>query len=231
MLTFLIGTSCVGKTSLIEALKNNGYATHSCSARVPPKYFGSLEYFRSIGGGVNYDRCATDVDYINGTHSIIFAYFMARFMQIIEIEQSKTSKHNSNERNAIVERSIFDPLIYWYAFLRNAGADLSPNNQVMNQYYTAQDMAINIYTNVINSLNFQVDLIHVPINPSVEYDTLNGIRPPDTIRMYAEEVITSMWPLGSHLIEMEYFKEEYENPPFYSFIVGSIEDYVGTIKR
>lgn len=193
-INLLCGTSCVGKTQLINLLKDeHDFVKYECSAFTAVKEYrpGSL-----ADGKADYARMMINADFAMHMQTGIFTYFKDRYKALIkDLEEGLYAG-----KDIVVERSMFDPLWYTLAYSQCI-TGIRPHTIDWRNWppidWPLYGLAVDILEqhkilmHTLKPLASNVEVYYIPINSNYPYDMLEGVRPPEEVRDNFQNIASS----------------------------------------
>lgn len=178
--TFLFGSSGVGKTTLVNLLRDSyGFHAFKCSA------FDAVQTVPHLlkGGKADYDKMVEDIEHGLEVQEAIGVYFKMRMTQLLEsIAQNKIA-----EKHIVTERSLYDPMAYTITYMhlhmmaRNIPIP-TPIRLVYDKILQSLRTSMRSIRNVLEEQGVTTSVVYIPINRNYPYDMLNGVRPSAIVR-------------------------------------------------
>lgn len=219
--TWLYGTSGVGKTSLIATLQERyGFLPYKCSAFDAVKTAPEL----LVGGKTDYVRMVNDFEYALEVQSVIGSFFLSRLRDLVDSVLSGVFE----EDHIAVERSLHDPITYMIAYLalyKSNPDNAAPSALTLRTY---SDLMVRLSramsaarAALLDGAGVYTSVTHIPINPEYPYDMADGVRPPKVVRDRVETVACSI--AGNNT--------RYLPGTIHTLRVGHVDDYAEAIYK
>lgn len=175
-LVLLCGSSCVGKTTLIQYLQSQtAWETYRISARDAikgaPHHFGAYPPYEQM---ISSAQVGLDIQ----------KHIYQNFKNNLRDLATNLVNGDIKGKYVVTERCLYDPILYTLTYYYLGGWDSSKYYRDLVRHFLCCCIAEHVeFVQQLLIYGFNVHTVYVPIQPDViPYDTQGGARPPIGVR-------------------------------------------------